>query len=84
MNIFKDKIEDFRYTVDKKELKIDEIFVKYFNDDIFFRPPNMIQFVKALIERLHEDTAEGEFSNELTIPALVDVLEITKALHNLI
>lgn len=40
---------DFRYTVEQNELKIEEIFVRHFNDDIFFSPPNILQFVKALV-----------------------------------
>ena len=58
--------------------------MKHFNKDIFFRPPNMEQFIKALLSRLHEDTADGEFTDNLTETNLENVNEITKALHNLI
>ena len=70
--------------MDRSELKIDEIFVRHFNDDIFFRPPNMLRFTKALVERLLSDTYQGEFSGGLTEAGLDGTLEITKALHNLI
>jgi len=83
-NIFKHKIDAFTYTVDTSELKINEIFVRHFNDDIFFRPPNILEFVKALVQRLHSDTSEGEFTRGLTVSSLEDMFEITKALHNLI
>ena len=55
-DIFRHIISKFQYTVDKKELKIDGIFVKHYNDDIFFRPPNMPKFVRALLQRLYSDT----------------------------
>lgn len=83
-NIYKHKIGEFKFTVDTNELKINEIFVKHFNDDIFFRPPNILDFVKALVERLRVDTSDGEFSRGFTLHSLEDMFEITKALHNLI
>ena len=41
-NIYINMINQFNYTVDKSELKINEIFVRHFNDDIYFRPPNIL------------------------------------------
>lgn len=83
-NIYKHKIAEFSFTVDTNELKIDGIFVKHFNDDIFFRPPHILDFVKALVERLRTDTSDGEFTRGLTLHGLEDMFEITKALHNLV
>ena len=38
---FQEIITRFEYQINMVELKIDDIFVKHFNSDIYFRPQNV-------------------------------------------
>ena len=76
-------INEFDYEINKKELKIDDIFVKHFNSDIYFRPQNVRNFVDNLFTKLKKTLESGNFA-EMTAKQFDDVLEITKALRNLI
>ena len=80
---FKSAINEFDYEINKKELKIDDIFVKHFNSDIYFRPQNVNNFVDNLFTALRKALQSGSFA-EMTAKEFDDVLEITKALRNLI
>jgi hypothetical protein len=48
-SVFMADVKGFKYKIDKEMLKINDIFVKYFNQDIFYKPKNTRVFVKALI-----------------------------------
>lgn len=77
-------IDDFDFEINKNELKIDDIFVKHFNSDIYFRPQNVRNFVNNLFSEIR-DKVESENSRLETDERVFDnLLEMTKALRNLI
>ena len=80
---FKSVIDGFDYEINRQELKIDDIFVKHFNSDTYFKPQNVRYFVASLFTALRESLQRGSFT-EMTAKQFDDVLEITKALRNLI
>ena len=49
---FCENIKEFEYTIYKTELKIHNIFLRNFNEDIYFRPSDPEAFVKELLETL--------------------------------
>lgn len=41
---FYDEIEQFDYRVNKSELRVNDIFVRFFNKDPEVKPDNMVEF----------------------------------------
>lgn len=82
-NSFFDVIQEFDYTINKQELRIESIFVGHFNSDIYFKPSDVNRFVASLLFELKKrfnnchlaDLEDKEFEN---------ALEITQALRNLV
>jgi benzoyl-CoA reductase/2-hydroxyglutaryl-CoA dehydratase subunit BcrC/BadD/HgdB len=64
-------IESFHYSVDTEQLKVENIFVRHFNQDVYFKPKNILNFVDSLISRLEQASAEN-------------AIEMLKAIKNLI
>ena len=80
---FSDLIDQFDYTINKTEIRIENIYVKNINSDIYFRAADVNKFVEGLIKELKKLLSshhilsfdEKKFDN---------VLEIIKAFRNLI
>ena len=83
VTVFRSVIDGFDYEINKKELKIEDIFVKHFNSDSYFKPQNVRNFVDSLFAALRSQMDNSNFT-EMTAKQFDDVLEITKALRNLI
>ena len=54
-NSFYDKLVQFEYSVNKRELRVEGIFVRHFNTQMDYKPPNMEHFEEKLIEKLKEN-----------------------------
>ena len=65
--------------MNKDQLKVENIFVRNFNQDVYFKPKDPINFSRNLMARLEEDKmiiCEGETDD--------DCLEMLRAIKNLI
>ena len=60
-------VNEFKYHIDHSELKVNDIFVKYYNQDIFYRPKDVNGFVVALINQLKEEIENKNGLEELTL-----------------
>ena len=80
---FCDVIREFDYSVNESELRIESIFVKQFNSDIYFKPSDAFSFVRSLLTQFSERLS-GKQLPELSDQEFDDALEIIKALRNLI
>ncbi|CDW89296.1 UNKNOWN [Stylonychia lemnae] len=80
---FHDYIQKFDYSVNINELRVEGIFVKQFNSDIYYKPSDVNLFVKSLLEQLKQ-RVENTHLTDLSDQLFDDVLEITKAIRNLI
>jgi len=74
----------FDYQSNKNELKVDDIFVRNFNGDIYFKPTNVQHFVKSLVERLELIYSGKTNLTEFSEKEFEDALELLKALRNLV
>lgn len=65
------------------DLRIENIFVKHYNSDIYFRPADANKFVQHLLQELSKRMNNRVYLIELDEREYDHVLEITKALRNL-
>jgi len=76
-NVGQHVFDNFDYKINKDQLKVENIFVKNFNLDVYFRPKNPLSFVANLMEKLETDGQQLKDKAE-------DVFEMLKAIKNLI
>lgn len=51
---FFDKLIEFEYSVNKRELRVEDIFVRHFNNSNEFKPSDIENFAQKIIEKLKE------------------------------
>ena len=75
-------LNSFDYSGNLEELRVEGVFVKHFNSDIYFKPSNPELFANALFIEL-KDRVEGDrYIGDQRI--FEEVCEITNAVRNLI
>ena len=73
---FCDSIANFDYSVNKKELRIEKIFVKQFNSDIYFKPSNVSKFVLGLIVNLIKIFYNGDEADLESLKAIKELEDL--------
>lgn len=64
---------EFIYSEFEKELRVDDIFIKVFNNDIYYRPRDPIHFLQSLLLAIHDHRENRD-----------NLSELLRALRNLI
>ena len=75
-------ILDFEYTINKKELLVENIYVRHYNRDCEFKPKNQQAFSVALLSNLKE-MLKGRYFQDLSEEEALNGLELIDALKNL-
>lgn len=83
INDFFSEIQRFDYTINREELRVQDIFVRHFNSDPEFRPPNIVAFAESLDMKLK--ALLGDKRLHCLEPAeIADCLQIVKAFRSLV
>jgi len=80
---FSDVIEQFDYSINKNEVRIENIYVKNINSDIYFRADDLSKFVEGLARELKKYMSSPNIF-QFDQKKFENVLEIIKAFRNLI
>jgi len=70
--------------VNHSELKINDIFVRHFNEDLYFKPQNPVDFLNKLLEHMQAKVKGIQSLSQLPIEEVDNLVEIIKAVKNLI
>lgn len=74
---------EFNYSINKRELRIDGVFIKNFNCDSHFKIYDQIRFVQEIVKEIRGRISRKAIS-EMNSEEIVDIEEFTKAIRNLI
>jgi len=78
------KIEFFKYSVNERELRVDDIFLRHYNQEgDQYKPQNSLMFASKIMKKLKEYTHQRYMSDLSTIERFY-ALELVNAFKTLI
>ncbi len=77
---FYDKLITFGYSVNQRELRVEDIFIRHFNNQNEFKPADLENFSSKLVEKLKEYT-DFKFIADLDNEQYQNTVELLKALR---